>query len=397
MKSIFGFPVVEKDLNIKGEIVLGTLDAYIRKPYRPVLLLGNGIRNDKKLIERLTSLNIPVLLTWMACDFLAEDHPAYCGRPGILGMRAANIIQQKATHLYCFGARLDPEQVFYDYDCFAPNAEIYIYDVDEAEFQKFPPRYHTTTATAALIDPGPADWIAWCKALYARFRPELDGSIESNGKFVDPFGFIRLLGEYSHPDDVFAIGSSGNPATTFLQTFKVQAGQRVSNVCSIGCMGADVPMALGAAVAGHGKRVICVTGDGGFQMNTQELETIRRLHLPIIFFVFSNNGYASIRNNQDIRFNGHRVGCDPKSGLTLPSLEDTAIGYRLPYLKLTSLANFEKCFTFAPLIVEVMVDPNWAQYPRVMATKIDGQFYRDSMEQMTPYLPEEELKEIMEW
>ena len=155
---------------------------------------------------------------------------------------------------------------------------------------------------------------------------------------------------------------------------------RSSNVCSIGSMGADIPMALGAAVANPGKRVICVTGDGGFQMNTQELETIRRLHLHVIFFVFSNDGYASIRNNQDIRFNGHRVGCDPKSGLTLPSLEDTAAGYRLPYFKLSKLSEFEKCFTYAPLIVEVMVDPNWAQYPRVMARRIDSQFYRDDID-----------------
>lgn len=365
--------------------------------YRPVILIGNGVRGNSELVKHLQSLGVPCLYTWMAIDMGVEGDPSFCGRPGIVGMRSSNIIQQKATHLYCFGARLDGEQVFYDYDSFAPNAEIYVYDVDEAELKKFPPRYHTTTATAALIDPAPPEWLAWCKALYNRFRPELDGCIETSGKFVDPFSFIRLLGQFSTSDDIFAIGSSGNPATTFLQTYKVKAGQRVSNVCSIGCMGADIPMALGAAVANPGRRVICVTGDGGFQMNTQELETIRRLHLPITFFVFSNNGYASIRNNQNIRFNGHRVGCDPQSGLTLPNLEDTALGYRLPYYKLSSLSYISECFIYSPLIVEVMIDPDWVQFPRVMAEKVDGQFYRDRMEDMTPKLSEGELKEIMEW
>lgn len=366
--------------------------------YRPVILLGNGVRNNPGLVGHLASLGIPVLLTWMACDLLPEDHHAYCGRPGILGQRSANIIQQKATHLFCFGARLDPEQVFYDYDAFAPHAEIYVYDVDRAECEKFPPRYTIMDMESAFgirEADYPYHWLTWCKALYNRFRPELEGTLEGDGKTVDPFGFIRLLHEYSDAGDVFAIGSSGNPATTFLQTYKVKQGQRVSNVSSIGCMGADIPMALGAAVANPGKRVICVTGDGGFQMNTQELETIRRLHLPVTFFVLSNDGYASIRNNQDIRFNGHRVGCDPKSGLTLPALEDTAAGYRYPYYKLTDLSNFAKCFAYSPLIVEVMVDPAWAQYPRVMARRVDGVFYRDDMANMYPYLLEDELKEIM--
>lgn len=366
--------------------------------YRPVILIGQGVRSNPELVNYLCGLEIPVLTTWMFADAIPEDHPAYCGRPGILGQRAANVVQQKATHLYCFGARLDPEQVFYDYDAFAPNAEICVYDVDVYEFQKFPPRYHVAGWLPQTFLPYPhpsPSWLTWCKALYNRFRPELDGTLEGNGKHVDPFGFIRLLSEYSNAGDVFAIGSSGNPATTFLQTYKVKQGQRVSNVSSIGCMGADIPMALGAAVANLGKRVICVTGDGGFQMNTQELETIRRLHLPVTFFVLSNEGYASIRNNQDIRFNGHRVGCDPKSGLTLPALEDIAAGYRYPYLKLTDLSNFARCFAFAPLIVEVMVDPNWAQYPRVMARKVDGVFYRDKMEDMTPKLPEGELERLM--
>lgn len=368
--------------------------------YKPVLLLGNGVRNNPALIEHLCSLNIPILLTWMATDLIPEDHPAFCGRPGILGQRAANIIQQKATHLFCFGARLDGEQVFYDYDSFAPNAVKIVNDIDQRELDKLPEDWIKQRIDLSDYELNQeikdSSWLAWCKALYARFRPELDGSTETGGKYVDPFGFIRLLSEHSRADDVFAIGSSGNPATTFLQTFKVKAGQRVSNVCTIGCMGADIPMALGAAVA-TGRRTICVTGDGGFAMNTQELETIRRMHLPIIFFVFSNNGYASIRNNQDIRFNGHRVGSDPKSGLTLPHLEDAAVGYRLPYLKLTgsNLCDFSKCFDFAPMIVEVMIDPDWVQYPRAMARRIDGVFYRDDMSDMTPKI--DDLQELMEW
>jgi acetolactate synthase-1/2/3 large subunit len=161
-------------------------------------------------------------------------------------------------------------------------------------------------------------------------------------------------------------------------------------------MGADIPMALGSALA-SGRRTICVTGDGGFQLNTQELETIRRLNLPIIFFVLNNNGYASIRNNQKLRF-GRVMGADPKSGLTLPRLEELAGGYRIVYNQLwgKDLPHFARCFDFAPKIVEVMVDPEWVQYPRVMAhMQPDGSFINDDMSNMTPRI--DDLQELMEW
>jgi acetolactate synthase-1/2/3 large subunit len=385
------------------------------QPYRPLILIGAGIRNNPALVEYLCGLNIPVCTTWMFADAIPECSPVYAGRPGLFGQRAANIALQKATHLYCFGARLDGEQVAYDYDRFAPNAKIHIYDVDMAEFRKFPasPYCHymmwPDLDDMPISNPGPADWLAWCKALYARFRPELDGcnqladmslpeAIKHNAKYVDPFYLMTLLHDHSRPDDVFALGSSGNAPTVFFQSYKVKQGQRISNVCTIGSMGADIPMALGASLANPGKRVICVTGDGGFQMNAQELEVIRRLHLPITFFVLNNNGYNSIRVAQKARF-GRVTGADPSSGLTLPRIEDISHAYGMMYLPLRGkdLPNFARCFDAAPMVVEVFVDPDWQQLPRVMASTVNGQLRTDDMQNMYPYLPEDELKEIMEW
>jgi len=369
--------------------------------YKPAILMGNGIRGNPALIDHLCSLNIPVLLTWMAADLLPEDHPAFCGRPGIFGQRAANIIQQKATHLYCFGARLDGEQVAYDYERFAPRAEIFIMDVDQAEHRKFPQRYQYPSVLHYLGEDhgymfvkSPSEWLPWCKTLYARFRTELDGPATCE-KYVDPFTFTRLLSQYSDPGDVFAIGSSGNAPTVFFQAYKVKRGQRISNVCTIGAMGADIPMAMGAALA-TGRRVICVTGDGGFAMNAQELETIRRLRLPIVFFVMNNGGYNSIRVGQMARF-GRVTGADPASGLTLPNVEAIAEAYRYAYIGLRGpdLSEFARCFNFSPMIVEVFVDPEWQQLPRVMAS--GDPIRTDDMHDMTPKLPPEELAEIMEW
>lgn len=369
--------------------------------YKPVILLGNGVRGNQKLVDYLTTKNIPMLTTWMAADLIPEDHPSFCGRPGIFGQRAANIIQQKATNFYAIGARLDGEQVAYAYDRFCPNAvQKMVFDCDKAELEKFDKTWDKSPANTSdveVLDFKAADpeWLAWCKALYNRFRPELDG--EDGGKFVNPFAFLTLLHEHSKNDDVFAIGSSGNAPCTFYQSYKVKEGQRISNVSTIGSMGADIPMALGAALA-TGRRTICVTGDGGFQMNTQELETIRRLYLPITFFVMNNGGYNSIRVGQLARF-GRVTGANVATGLTLPRLEDTAELYRFMYKKLDgkNLDEFGKCFTEGPTIVEVMVDPEWEQLPRVKATTPkDGNLKNlrtDNMEDMSPKI--DDLERIM--
>ena len=348
--------------------------------YKPVILLGNGIRDNPERIAAICKMQLPVLTTWMGADLIPEEAP-FCGRPGILGQRAANIIQQQATHFYCIGARMDGDQVAYAIDRFAPNAQVVVYDIDTEEIKKLPDhwigcRVDLNSVNKFETDPAP-EWLKEARALYDEHRPELDGGDE-----LDPFSFTRLLSEAGQPDDVFAIGSSGAAPCVFYQAFKVKRGQRIHNVSTIGAMGADIPMALGSAVA-SGKRTICVTGDGGFQLNAQELETIKRLSLPITFFVMNNNGYGSIRNMQNVRFEGRHVGCDPDSGLTLPPLEALAGGYGIMHKSIRELSDF-KGFASFPIIYEVFIAPEWQQFPRVMASVVDGELRTDDMEDMSP-------------
>jgi len=382
--------------------------------YKPVILIGNGCRNNPALVEHLCSLNIPVLTTWMAIDMVAEDNPAFCGRPGVFGQRAANIIQQKADDLWVYGARLDNDQVAHRIDNFAPHAHKFVFDVDQAELNKYPKDWTLFHRDLSKMENSfdefqTGDWLPWCKALYNRFRPELEGK---TGEYVDPFYFQRILGELLTPDAVIALGSSGGAPVSFLQTFKIKKGQRVTGCSTIGAMGADIPMAIGACLGSGKRRTICITGDGGFMMNIQELEVVRRLNLPIKFFVFNNNGYGSIRNMQNARFDGRHVGCDPESGLTLPPLKYIAHSYDIHFYQLVEntrkwedkiqqgiISNDPlKLLTWAlsddkPLICEVMIDPAYQQYPRVMSTG----FQADSMEDMSPHLDPAELKEIMDY
>jgi acetolactate synthase-1/2/3 large subunit len=155
------------------------------------------------------------------------------------------------------------------------------------------------------------------------------------------------------------------------------------------------PMAIGAAIA-SGKRVICVTGDGGFFMNMQELETVKRLHLPIKYFVFCNGGYGSITTMQDARFN-LRVGGDEASGFTLPSLERVAAVWGIPFHQIdnNSETDIIRWVINAPgaAIVRVSTTLAFRYACKVQASLQNGAFINDDMSDMTPKIPN--LAEIM--
>lgn len=370
--------------------------------FKPVALLGNGARGAKGLVDYLARLNIPIITTWMGADLIPEDHPAFCGRgPGVLGQRAANIIVQKADMLLAFGARLDPESVGWRYDNFAPRAEKCIIDVDMAELKKFPDDWNgtqwdlRTPLPDILKEPCSPEWLKWARALHVSCRDE---RYDSSYRTV-----IDWLSEHSLPDDVFALGSSGTAPCMFYQWFRVKRGQRIHNVSTIGAMGADIPMAIGSAI-GTGRRTICLTGDGGFMLNVQELEVVRREKLNIKFIVFNNGGYGSIRNMQNRRFSGNLVACEDSSGFTLPNLERIASCYGIKYSLITT-KGYGDTIDFAfdvsrqfPRIIEVETDPDFTQLPRVESSMdANGVMTVDPLEDMTPKLNRELLAEVMRW
>ena len=373
---------------------------------RPVFLIGNGLRYAPTIVDMIEKLGVPVLTTWQGCDLIPEDSPVFCGRPGNIGQRAANIILQKSNFLMVSGARLDMETIGHNLADFAPNAEKIVVDCDPAELKKFPDswgRYLIDLSSPASrygqsglpFVSGDPEWLAWCKALYARFRPELDGT--DGGDYVDPYAFINALSDACNEDDIIVPGSSGQQSCAFFQEFKVKRGQRILCCNTIGAMGFE-PMAIGAAIA-SGKRVIVVTGDGGFAQNMQELEVVKRLSLPIHYFVFSNGGYGSIASMQDNRF-GQRVGSTPESGFTVPDLEGISKLFNFVYWTLDTNIQLEMLpnmleWSNKPSMTTVKTSIDFKYACRVQSTMVDNQLIPDRLEDMTPKLPADELERIM--
>ena len=354
---------------------------------KPVILIGAGC--PQSLADVLCSLGVPVLVTWQGIDLVPEDSPVFCGRPGVVGQRAANIIQQKCDILYIFGARMDNEQVGHRIDNFAPRAHKFIWDVDTAELDKLPADWTIIQQDLThefMIPPVQAswEWLKWCKDLYNEYRYELDGSNQVED-FVDPYYFINALSKVCKEGEVIVPGSSGMQSCALMQAFKVKRGQRILLCNTIGAMGME-PMAIGAAIASQ-QRVICVTGDGGFFMNMQELETVKRMNLNIKFFVFCNGGYGSITTMQDARFN-QRVGADAQSGFTLPDLARVAAVWNFPYYKINTNLDCDLIggILESPqaAIVRVNTTLEFHYATKVNSSLVNGVFITDDMADMTP-------------
>lgn len=362
---------------------------------KPVILIGAGC--SRGMADYLCTLGVPVLTTWQGIDRVPEDAPVFCGRPGVIGQRAANIIQQRAGVVYVFGARLDMEQVNHKFEHFAPHARVVVYDIDRAELEKLPASWFVYQRDLSVqfdvkIDDDPR-WLAWCRKLYGRFRYELDGTGTAED-FVDPYYFIRRLGEVCTENETIVPGSSGMQSCAFMQAFKVKRGQRILLCNTIGAMGME-PMAIGAAL-GTGGRVVVVTGDGGFMLNFQELEVVRRLNLNIKYFVFYNGGYGSITTMQDARFN-LRVGGDPQSGLTFPDLARIAAVWGIAYHEINSNLQMDRLAGILngehAAIVRVNSSLAFRYACKVQSSLINGVFVNDAMEDMTPKI--DDLKKIM--
>jgi acetolactate synthase I/II/III large subunit len=390
---------------------------WLRTAQRPVLLVGNGVRLDGALPEfnaLLEVLQVPVLTTWKAADFLPEDHPLYVGRPGSIGQRGANFTQQNADVLLVVVARLDFGQTGYVHRHFARAAKKIIVDVDPAELRKFDMPVDLAVpagakaflgALSAALGDGAASWRfpAWLercqswKRQYPVIRPE-------HATLPDGISNYALIDELSSclASDVLLVpGSAGACSETIMQAFRIKAGQRLFNSEGLGPMGFGIPAAIGGCLAGDRRRTVCLDGDGGFVMNIQELEVVRRLNLPIKFFVLDNHGYGSIRQTQNAYFQGNRVASDPASGLTLPNFAAVAQSFGIEACEILSHDQIKPVVRHMmshnrPVVCVAKISPEQTTAPRLASgQRPDGSMYSRPMEDMWPFLGRAELSQNM--
>lgn len=417
--ALHGFDPSETEAPVARAQVSAWVDETLRLfalADRPVVLVGNGARlahAERDVLSAVEWLGAPVLTTWKSLDMLDETHPLFAGRPGAVAQRGANFTQQNADWLLILGARLDLGQTGYSHANFARAALKVIVDVDPGEIAKL----ETKVAVPAVVDagvflrellsrrdstrlPDRSAWLARAKEWQRRYPVFLPEYWEFDDG-VSNYVLVEVLGEEMAADDLLVPGSSGACSEISMQAFRVKAGQRVLNSEGLGPMGFGIAASLGACLASGRRRTVCLDGDGGFVMNVQELETVRRLGLPIKFFVLNNDGYASIRSTQKAYFESRYVASEPGSGLTLPDIRAVAAAFGIATDRIASHADVRDGVRRVlahpgPVVCEVMISPRQATAPRISNTqRADGTMVSKPLEDLWPFLDREEFRANM--
>ena len=382
---------------------------------RPVIFAGSGIRlsgADDLFIKVIDALQIPVVTAWNAHDALWDEHPLYCGRPGTVGTRGGNFVVQNSDLLLVLGCRLNIRQISYNYRDFAPNAYKIIVDIDQNELKK--PTIKANLPVWANVKDVLEDllkhdlsankgkhneWLQWCRNIHAHFPAVLPEYYDITSP-INPYVFIDELSDELDKDDVTVCGNGSACVVTF-QAAKIKKGQRLFTNSGCAAMGYGFPAAIGACVARDGKRVVCIDGDGSFQMNLQELQTVvyNQFNLKIIYL--NNNGYHSIRQTQTNLFKGRPlVGVSDGNGVSFPDMQKIANAYGIPYVKIEAAAdihsNIRKLLDMdGPGFCEVILNPEQNFAPKLSSKVLpDGKIVSPEIDDMFPFISREEYNEI---
>ncbi len=387
----------------------------LSKSERPVLLVGNGVRMAgavDEFLELAVNLQIPVLTTWLGMDLIDSEHTLFFGRPGGMAPRGSNFTVQNADFLLVIGSRLDLGLVGYSYESFARAAKKVIVDIDPKELSKYPVKVdlpvvcdakafltEALSQSKGLKPVNRSYWIKQCRDWQIKY-PLLTNEQVDPALPLSAYYFSSLLSQAMLPEDIVAPGSSGFACEIFLLNYRCKMGQRMFHNRGTGSMGFGLPASIGACIGSGFRRTICVDGDGGFQMNIQELETVRRLNLPIKFFVINNNGYASIRSSQAGYFN-KLVGADHTSGMTLPDINKVSAAYGLATFQIEGIKELCKRINQVlempgPVVCEVIVRSDEPRIPRLASyRKPDGSMVSRPIEDLFPFLDRQELEQNM--
>lgn len=415
--ELIGYDSQEFDSTLPPPVSKETIAAIlarIKNAERPVLYAGNGIRLSggfdtfKKVVGKL---NIPVVTCFDSIDAIENENPLYVGRGGIMGDRAGNFAVQNSDVILSIGNRLSIRQVGFNYKTWAREAFVIANDIDAEELKK--PTLHVEMPVWAdakdLLEKLDAalpegkffdkdNWLECCRNWRGKYPVVQEKHFKQAGK-VNVYAFIKTLSEKLSEGQITVVGN-GSACVVGSQAYVIKKDQRFIINSGAASMGYDLPAAIGACMGSGKCETINITGDGSLQMNIQELETISYHRLPIKIFVINNDGYHSIRQTQSNYFAEPRVGIGKDSGdLGFPKLEKLIPAYDLPYYKIDDNqklpAELDKILAQgAPFVCEVFVDIEQTFEPKAAAKKLaDGTMVSATLENMSPFLSREELKE----
>ncbi len=351
----------------------------LKNSKRPLILVGRGIRSSgtvEQFHKFLTNYQIPVVTSLLGFDVLPYEHPQRTGFIGTYGNRWANYALGSCDLLLVLGSRLDLRQTGSDISSFKDGKQIFHIDIERDELNNR--ITECLTLKADLLDfftqivncnttyYAPSVWL---NEIEEKKQSRLDINELKNIKGINPNRFIHQLSKASLLAKAF-ISDVGNNQMWSSQSLEINENQIYLTSGGMGAMGYSLPAAIGASITLGNTPVICIAGDGGFQINIQELQTIRRNNLPIKIVILNNHCLGMIRQFQDSYFDS----CYQSTvwGYNAPEFTKIATAYGIESFTInnpeeieTGLAKFWEDPT-QPFLLEVSMDIHTNVFPKMM-------------------------------
>ncbi len=355
----------------------------INRSERPIILCGHGVISSNagpKLQAFAERANIPVAFTLHGLSALPVDHRVSLGMVGMHGTVEANRALMNADLIIAFGMRFD-DRVTGNLKDFAINAKVIHVEIDPSEIDKNVKTSVSLNADVAqvltllerdptLVSKPRSRWFAQIDAfrleIADQIQKEIDAGIGREGQLLAKT-IIRRLSHLTRGKDII-VGDVGQHQMILARFYNFQTVNSWFTSGGAGTMGCALPMSIGVKLARPDERVWSVSGDGGFQMNIQELGTIMEHDIDVKILLMNNGYLGMVRQWQTLFYDGRYAGTPMKN----PDYGAIAGGYGIPYLKVSSLDQVDDAIQRAAdhkgaFMVEFLCDPSEIILPMVPA------------------------------
>ncbi len=369
-------PLVRRETpqTASATVLASQLESFLEGAERPLVVMGGGLglAGTSAIAQKWCEAHhVPYIASWAGLTFLDRSQTGYQGSQGVYGSRHANWAVNAADRILALGSRLDNRQRTGNPRAYAPFADFFVVDVDPEEIRKFHADLRYDGAVFDLTDIGSVlsatdftyDHTRWSELLLADRASNSSGweaSVEP-GEF-NPYHAVTAM-QPLFPDGAIVVADTG---ANLAWLFQAYAPDNTLLFTSGGNspMGYSLPAAIGAQRANPEADVICVIGDGGLQMNIQELQTAVNYGTPITILVFNNAGYGIIKQFQDSNTDSRYYASG--IGYSVPDLGAIAAAYGIRYDRVESVGDITaELFERGLRIIELVIPPQALITPKV--------------------------------
>jgi len=400
-------PIISKEIinDLTNIDILDNVKKLLIESERPIIIAGNGIKlggcNDK-FLKFLNDYRIPVVVSFHGTDLIETSNELFIGKIGLIGDRSGNFAIQNSDLVISLGCRMAQGIIGYRSEWFAREAKIIYIDNDQNELEKNNLKYELKINMDLNIFfdnfnfnlKSYENWINKCNYWKNKWLYETP---PKNDSIINPYSALKILFDRA-PENKVIISTSGSIITNVWHMINIKKGDKFI-ISGQGDMGFELPASIGSIIAEKEKIVIPIMGEGSFQLNIQELQTIIQYKLPIKILIFNNASYGAIEITQSNFFNA-KFGVDLSSGISFPDTQKIANAYSIKYISAVKEEELENSINeflnYKDTIILEIFCCIQGRYPRMSAIKNDdGTFTNRLFEDMDPFMDREEFKKEM--